>query len=287
MKRSLFNSIHSSKKRTIGAHGSPFKHDISSCLGRPPTHHIWDFSPEARHEIVVFMDERPMDGAGFPARFKFLWLCESKEVKENAWRWVRDNYLELANIYRLIFVHDESLLELGHPFKFAPPASNLPWIRDPGVYMKTKLVSMVSSGKSFTAGHRRRNVIFDEIGARFQFVERFGRSHCPFDKKEDVLSHYMYHIAIENSIYDCYATEKVMDCFATGAIPVYLGSKRAISSFNQSGIIYLDDLNKLNELSVDHYNSCLSAVHENFQLCADTAMADDIVYRLIVENIES
>ena len=45
----------------------------------------------------------------------------------------------------------------------------------------------------------------------------------------------MFSVCIENDVYDTYFTEKILDCFATGTIPIYKGTKNklVIQTFNQ------------------------------------------------------
>ena len=45
----------------------------------------------------------------------------------------------------------------------------------------------------------------------------------------------------ENGQYETYFTEKLLDCFATGTIPVYLGAPDIGNYFNKDGIIDLTD----------------------------------------------
>ena len=59
--------------------------------------------------------------------------------------------------------------------------------------------------------------------------------------KEDGLCDYMFSVAIENGEYETYFTEKILDCFATGTIPVYLRAPDIENHFNMDGIITLSD----------------------------------------------
>ena len=48
----------------------------------------------------------------------------------------------------------------------------------------------------------------------------------------------MFSIVIENSIESDYFTEKLLDCFLTGTIPIYVGTKTTSEYFDTDGIIY-------------------------------------------------
>ena len=65
---------------------------------------------------------------------------------------------------------------------------------------------------------------------------------------------------MENSIAELYYTEKIIDCFLTGTVPIYWGTKRITDGFNKDGIIMLDDYLK-NIDNFDYEN--LMSVLEN------------------------
>ena len=76
----------------------------------------------------------------------------------------------------------------------------------------------------------------------------------------------MFSIAVENAVYDTYFTEKLTDCFATGTIPVFYGSKKVIKKyFNPDGVIFLDDNFDISTLTEDLYYSKMDAIKDNFE----------------------
>lgn len=56
--------------------------------------------------------------------------------------------------------------------------------------------------------------------------------------KMDFLMPYKFNITFENSYFDYYNTEKVLQQFASGCIPVYWGSDKAFDDFNRKAFIY-------------------------------------------------
>ena len=89
---------------------------------------------------------------------------------------------------------------------------------------KTKLISIVSSAKAFTEGHRKRLDFAQKLKQHFgDSVDLFGRCLNPFDKKWDVLAPYKYHIAIENDSCDDWVTEKFFDPILAYSYPFYYG----------------------------------------------------------------
>jgi len=274
----------------IGAFGSPFEHDITSCTGIPPKNHKWIFNTVPENGTVVYMDHDIMGGFESTATYKYLWMCESRAIVPHQHQILRKNFSIFADCYRIIFTHDDDLLSIGPPFAYAPPAANHTWIRAPKIYRKSKLCSIVSSGKSFCDGHRYRNEIVSLILEKNKFIEFYGRHHRPFNTKEEVLVDYMFSITIENEIYDDYYTEKLIDCFATGTVPIYMGSTKIFSKFDDRGVIRIlkDSITNsldFSYLSADLYNTLLPFVEHNFGLLATHSTSDDFIHRRIELDI--
>ena len=92
---------------------------------------------------------------------------------------------------------------------------------------------MVSSGKTMCDGHHFRNNMMIQFKNTGFPIDYYGRSFNPFEKKEDVLRDYCFSITIENERYSNYYTEKLMDCFACGTIPIYYGTPEVMKMFNK------------------------------------------------------
>jgi len=75
------------------------------------------------------------------------------------------------------------------------------------------------------------------------------------------LEDYMFSVVIEDDIANGHFSEKILDCFLTGTIPVYSGAPDIGEYFNESGIISIND--KL-DLTSQLYYSKRSIVVENF-----------------------
>lgn len=89
---------------------------------------------------------------------------------------------------------------------------------------KTKLISVITSNKAFTRGHRERIAFVEKLKAHYgSMIDVFGRGYRDFNDKWDVLAPYKYHISIENSSQKYYWTEKISDCFLAETYPIYYG----------------------------------------------------------------
>lgn len=106
---------------------------------------------------------------------------------------------------------------------------------------KTRLVSIVSSNKAYTEGHRDRLEFVARAKQYFgDDMDVFGRGINGFADKLDVLSSYRYHIAIENSVYSDYWTEKLADPFLALTYPIYHGSPNISAYFPEGSMTSID-----------------------------------------------
>ena len=96
----------------------------------------------------------------------------------------------------------------------------------------------------------------------------------------------MFSVVLENDQYDDYFTEKILDCFATGIVPIYWGTKNIGDYFNTDGIIQVpknvESINSLvNSLTPSMYYDRMDAIKDNFERVKRIQMADD----MLVEKI--
>ena len=66
--------------------------------------------------------------------------------------------------------------------------------------------------------------------------------------KAEFQSRYKFTLAFENTYAPGYTTEKIMDAFASGCIPMYYGDPLVIQDFNPDSFINAHDFNSLDEL---------------------------------------
>lgn len=106
---------------------------------------------------------------------------------------------------------------------------------------KTKLISVITSNKAFTKGHRERIMFVEKLKEHYgDQIDIFGRGFNDFNDKLDVLAPYKYHIAIENSSSLYYWTEKLSDCYLTGTYPIYYGCKNLDDYFSKDAFTAID-----------------------------------------------
>jgi hypothetical protein len=269
----------------IAAFGSPFSHDVSSCFGREPKKFTWSYDNTGDTDIEVYMDNSLLKGFHSKSKNKFLWICESSTVSQPQLELIKNNKDQFQDCYKKIFIHDRRYLNVCENMEFVPCGSNMPWVKLPKLYDKSKWMSLICSGKNFSKGHQYRNYLMEKFKSTTYPIDYFGRHFNPFERKEDVLNDYYFSITIENGKYETYFTEKIMDCFATGTIPVYYGTNDIGDYFNKEGIVILQENMDLSLLTKDYYHSKYEAVKENFEKCMNHQMADDYLYDKIIESI--
>jgi hypothetical protein len=106
---------------------------------------------------------------------------------------------------------------------------------------KSKLVSVISSDKKYTRGHRQRihfiERLLDRLGDQVDF---FGRGFQTVADKWDAIVPYKYHIALENSSVSHYFTEKLSDAFLGWSYPIYYGCPNISDYFSPSSLSEID-----------------------------------------------
>ena len=150
------------------------------------------------------------------------------------------------------------------------------------MYNKNKLCSIIASPKKMTIGHKLRHELIKYLDSKTIDIYTTGYLSLPTPELTNLAHHsklnrkqkiygceaYMFQIVIENSKTDYYYTEKILDCFLTGTIPIYWGCPSIGKFFNINGILEFDNiddaLNIINKLSEDLYTEKLIYVKENY-----------------------
>lgn len=206
---------------------------------------------------------------------KYAWLLESKYVTPGIVEDVKNKYEEYLEVFKYIFTHNQELLNLDPRFKWCP--ANGYWIKESKLYPKTKMISFITSNKNFTYGHKERLDWVNKIGDQ---VDLYGRGFNEIQSKEEGLCDYMFSVVIENGFYESYFTEKILDCFATGTIPVYMGSPDIENYFNKDGIIILSDEFDVSE---ELYYSKMDAIIENLERVKEIEVLEDFIFKNYLE----
>ena len=106
---------------------------------------------------------------------------------------------------------------------------------------KSKLISVISSNKAFTEGHRKRLEFVNILQDHFQDkIDVYGRGIKDFADKWDVIAPYKYHIALENCNCINGTSEKLYDAFLGETFPIYYGCPNVLDYFPQDALAIID-----------------------------------------------
>lgn len=164
-------------------------------------------------------------------------LIESQAIHPHAYNAIQRYHTG----YKKILTFDKETLKL--------PNSQLcyfggGWVQteDWKIYPKTADLCMTLSGKRFTDGHRMRHDVYEKVQGRLNAAHGYMN---PIPNTLTGLKDWRFNICVENTRCDYYFSEKILDCFCTGTIPVYCGCPSIGELFDIQGILVFSTLEEL------------------------------------------
>ena len=203
------------------------------------------------------------------------WLLEPPSVNPYIYNFIKT----VNNNFKNVLTYNKDLLDIGENYLFYPHGGC--WIpkEKQKIYEKNKLVSIISSNKKATYGHKLRHDIIDNFKDK---IDTYGRGYKPIELKTEGLVDYRFSIVVENTKMDYYFTEKIIDCFMTGTIPIYYGCPSVDKFFDINGILVfdsIDDLEKiLYNLTEEDYNEKYESIKNNFEKAKEFLISEDWLY---------
>lgn len=253
-----------------------FSHGKSSSLDNIPTKFDWVWSIDPN--MTIFTDNHVHMVDNVPTKTKIAWLVESPSYMKKSNDFVKFNYWKFDKI----FTCNREILD-STPNSTLVPIGGC-WVSESDriIHKKNKNISIISSNKNFLPGHKLRH----EVISKIKNIDVYGRGHNEIPNKLDGLKDYKFSISIENDKIDYYFTEKLIDCFITGTIPIYWGCPSIGDFFDINGIITFNSveelINILNNLDGE-YEKRFESVKKNYTLCKEYLVADDIIYKKLKE----
>jgi hypothetical protein len=114
---------------------------------------------------------------------------------------------------------------------------------------KSNFMSIITSNKTYTRGHRNRIECAMRIKKYFgSYIDLYGRGFNNFNDKWDVLSPYRYHISIENSVEKNYFSEKIIDPILAHSLPLYHGCPNISDFFDLPDYLKISDLSSFDKV---------------------------------------
>ncbi len=274
--------------KSIGLVDKSFRHHpLSTVPGSTSKFIKWNRDTPFSEQYVCFTNENIIDETRFEVarERRIALLYESRDTM----RWLYKKSEEYISDYYLFFTHEKKLLE-AFPNTIWIPGNGI-WIGnsygkgDFAISPKDRMVSLVTSSKQTTSLQRFRVKLAKEFELdRENEIDVYLRSSNAFDyiPISLCLQRYRFSIIIENTQSPSYFTEKLLNCFATGTVPIYLGATEIDRFFDANGIIPFSSRKQLRQeilpnLSEELYSSKLSSIKTNFKLSENYESIEKVI----------
>ena len=254
------------------------------------------FNHHSQFGYDTFPDLHPIEGQPFVNTYQdnacigqmegIAFLFEPRSMIGDAYAYVE----KYPDNFDLIFTHDSKILQNDNAYFFN--WANVWYTSDSP---KTKGISLVSSWKDWCPLHKARlslAKLFDmskKVDVYGTWNE-YGNPELKVPVK-DYLENYKFSIVIENDIDDLWFTEKILNCFSTKTVPIYVGARNIGDIFNADGIIQVNDWMEIpeivNNLDLDSYGSYLPYINDNFERVKEyTIPWDERFFKAYTDVIE-
>jgi len=250
---------------------------------RPNPYINWIWDRVLQHnDITVFSDCHLREALYNSSTVKIAYLIEPPVINMDAYEFVKKN----IGIFKYVFTFVEDMRNFSDNIVVFPHGTS--WVSegDRKVYFKTKMTSIIASGKNWTEGHKLRHAA---ISAHRDRMDVMGNGYREIPSKLEGLIPYRYQVVIENSKLDLYFTEKFMDCIFTGVVPIYWGCPGVINLFDPNGIITFDKVEHLDDIfrgiSEEDYNSRLPAIEFNLKKAEEYHHMEKHLYAFLRDKI--
>lgn len=258
--------------------------------GRTPKRVLWDRMHPGL-DVHFYTSSDILKTIGTP-RKKFAYLLESEEIVPEDYS-IFNKYVGIDKEFDLIFTFSDRLLNKFSNARFLPASgvwygneySGTKW--DEKCYeKKTKNISMIASNKLLCQLHKLRQSVAYELkqrGLADTYGSFDGGSRVTYI--DETLRDYRFQVVIENEVSDYYFTEKILNCFASMTIPIYIGAKKIGEFFNIDGIIEVKEqtieaiINAIKQCTEEYYDERIDSIKDNFYrvkkyLCVEDYLID-------------
>jgi hypothetical protein len=233
----------------------------SFCVDQP-SFFSWKRNLSPNEAFCIFTDRMIESSSEYKSiKKKIAWVVEPPEINPRPYNYVATHSTD----FYAVLTHSLNLLKQIPNGLYVPVGASYIPLSKRRLLFKKQLLSIICSKKRDTLGHKLRHIASSFVSSD----HRFGYAFQPFDTPDVALSEYCYSVVVENSKSPGYFTEKIINCFSVGTIPIYWGSSYVSKIFNTDGIIYFDSPNELSaiikSLSFEDYKSRLNAVIDNYR----------------------
>ena len=247
---------------------------------------IWDRNiPDDKNQISIFTERMLHEIESSISKIKIAWLLEPETIHNEGYNFIRNGGYKLVDY---VMTFDRSILDAIPNGKWWTPGGSWFTEKEWQVYPKNKKVSIIASDKDWTIGHKLRHEIIGRYRDEINYV--CGKGYEPVDNKIIAFKDFQYTIVIENCKIDYYWTDKIIDAFASGTVPIFWGCPSIDKYFDKNGIIIFDDIdelrNILDNIGIEDYNSRENSIKNNFELAKKYKVPEDDMYENIFKDIQ-
>jgi len=267
-----------------------FKHGKSFGTGDlqlNPKNFEWHRNEKEKGDIVIFSESGMNRVDEFNEKNKILFLLEPPSINNISYAKIKHS--EFYNKFDLVLTYNKELIKIN-PKIFKYYAFGGCWIfpKDQLIYLKNKNISIIASSKTKTIGHKLRHSIIAKYKNSIDGV--YGNGYKPVQNKIEALKDYRFSIVIENDNSGDFFSEKLIDCFMTGTIPIYYGCNGNINNyFNVNGILEFKNEKEFETLidncTEEYYKKNINSVKENFELAKKYTIPEDYIWENYLKNI--
>jgi hypothetical protein len=223
----------------------------------------------SRHRSIILTDYHIKEVIYYKNKYKIIiaWLIEPKCTIEDhtaCYKFVEENIC----LFDYVLTFDENLLSKFPEKCLFFPALPGKFIEKRGISSsKNKICSFITSSKTYCLGHKFRHKCL-EVYKKFFVDYKDGNTVIP--SKDPFLDNYFFSVVVENNLdQNFYFSEKILECFEKGVIPIYAGPKGVEQFFCEEGIIRFNSLTELKEIlkkiTPELYFKKLNSVYKNFE----------------------
>lgn len=232
--------------------------------------------------ITYFINDGIRQTKEFESKIKVALLTENRKILDyvpHTPAGQRYSFLEKNHdLFDYVAIYDGELMGKiqSEKCKPTPYGGAFIWPKErQQIYKKTHLCSYITSLKMMTDFQRFRVKLLQTLKNQNSWnIDLFGHGHNPLPEsrlgKYLGVAPYCYSIAIENCQTGHYFSEKIMDCFLTGTIPIYLGTLNIGEYFDTNGILVFNNEEELfsilNNLTFEEYYEKMAYIKHNYHL---------------------
>jgi hypothetical protein len=229
-----------------------------------------DFSTQTEKTCELYVDMIPNTRKEY---VRILWVIEPNEISR-----LRDTIIKNSNKFDLILTWDKEILKSCSNAKLFPYGTT--WIENFEFREKEYCITSLIGNKNGCEGHLMRQMLPERLESVTSIpINLFISANNPGKKTYNMLSmksgtlknelfYSQYHIAIENVFDTNWFTEKLIDCFQTKTIPIYVGCTNIGDFFDIRGIFHVKSIDELihtcNEITPNTYKNMLKYVEHNY-----------------------